>query len=100
MKDSFNLIDENQDGTLSREELSNGLDKLKFFEIMQSENLDADENDGINEIMKMCDLDGDGKIDYHEFIQAAIDHKALLNKENIQSIFNIFDQNGDGVISI
>ena len=41
--------------------------------------------------MKTCDLDGDGKIDYIEFIQAAINHKALLNKQNIQIIFDMFD---------
>ena len=46
------------------------------------------------------DLDGDGKIDYLEFISAAINHKSLLNKENIKIIFDMFDANGDGKISI
>ena len=41
--------------------------------------------------MDLIDLDQDGKIDYLEFIQAAIDHKALLNKENIQIIFDMID---------
>jgi Ca2+-binding EF-hand superfamily protein len=49
--------------------------------------------------MDRCDLDGDGKIDYQEFIQAAIKHQALLNEENIKIAFNIFDENGDGKIS-
>ena len=50
--------------------------------------------------MNMCDLDGDGKIDYLEFIQSAINHKSLINKENVQIVFSIFDQNQDGKISI
>jgi len=45
-------------------------------------------------------MDGDGKIDYIEFVQAAIDHKALLNKDNIKAIFNMLDSNGDGNIDL
>jgi len=50
--------------------------------------------------MQECDLDGDGKIDYAEFIQAAIDHKHLLNKQNLEIAFDMFDLNHDGQISI
>ena len=49
-------------------------------------------------IMRQVDLDGDGKVDYLEFIQAAINHQSLLNKDNILTIFNMFDSNGDGII--
>lgn len=49
--------------------------------------------------MDICDLDGDGKIDYIEFIQAAIDHKSLLNKQNIRTIFKMFDEDQDNRIS-
>ena len=50
--------------------------------------------------MDRIDLDGDGRIDYHEFMQAAINHQALLNKENIEQMFKLFDANNDGMISI
>lgn len=50
--------------------------------------------------MQACDLDGDGKIDYSEFIQAAIDHKHLLNKQNLEIAFDMFDLNHDGQISV
>ena len=50
--------------------------------------------------MRGCDLDGDGKIDYSEFIQSAIDHKHLLNKSNLEIAFEMFDLNHDGQISV
>lgn len=89
LRDAFIIIDSNQDGTLDLEELRVGLKHLCLFEIMQ----DPDEGveDCYQKIMEMCDLDGDGKIDYLEFIQAAINHKALLNRQNIQIIFDMFD---------
>lgn len=49
--------------------------------------------------MKSCDMDGDGKIDYAEFIQATIDHKSMVNDETIKAAFSMFDLNGDGQIS-
>jgi len=49
--------------------------------------------------MEKCDLDGDGKIDWQEFVMGSIDHKALLNQENIDKMFKMFDLNDDGEIS-
>ena len=108
LKQSFHKIDSNQDGTLTLDELKNGLGQLCMFEILQSHadthktwtEGDENEDDTYVHIMNSVDLDGDGKIDYLEFIQATINHKALLNKENIQSIFNMFDKDGDGEISM
>lgn len=88
----------NHDGTLSYDELKIGLNKVVLIELFQS-NSGSDE-DCYQQIMDQCDLDGDGKIDYLEFIQAAINHQALLNKDNIQSMFQLFDTNNDGSISM
>jgi len=94
LKEAFQIIDFNQDGTLSLYELKDGLRKVSTFELLQCEGEEC-----YNEIMERCDLDGDGKIDFNEFIQAAIDHRALLNKQNIDIIFNLLDLNQDGCIS-
>lgn len=32
------------------------------------------------DILKNCDLDGDGKIDFHEFLTAAACHKNILTE--------------------
>lgn len=35
------------------------------------------------DVFKAADLDGDGKIDFHEFFAAAINHQKILTKKNI-----------------
>ena len=51
-------------------------------------------------MFKQCDLDGDGKIDYHEFLVASFNHKAVLTEDNLQKAFNLFDVNKDQQISV
>jgi calcium-dependent protein kinase len=46
------------------------------------------------------DTNGDGKIDYAEFTTAAIDRRIILNQKNLEASFKIFDQDGNGQISI
>ena len=50
--------------------------------------------------MNTCDLDGDGKLDYGEFIQATVNHKAILNQQNIEIVFKMLDVDQDGRISV
>lgn len=100
LKYLFQSIDTNFDGTLTSDELLSGLEQLNKFEMLKSNNFDDAPQDNIKKIMDRCDIDGDGKIDYLEFVQAAIDHKALINKDNIDAIFNMLDSNGDGEIDM
>jgi Ca2+-binding EF-hand superfamily protein len=75
LKETFLKIDTNQDGSLSLEELRIGVKNICLFEILQNHNdTEGHDEDCYIHIMEMCDTDGDGKIDYLEFIQAAIDH--------------------------
>lgn len=41
--------------------------------------------------MKSLDLDGNGVIDFTEFITAAIDKVAMLNKDNLKAAFALID---------
>ena len=50
--------------------------------------------------MAKADSDGNGYIDYTEFVVATIDKKKLLSKENVQASFQAFDVNKRGSISI
>lgn len=50
--------------------------------------------------MHAVDMDMNGYVDYQEFITAASNKVALLNKENLVSAFKTFDRDGSGMISI
>ena len=50
--------------------------------------------------MDHLDRDGNGVIDYEEFITAAIDKVAVLNMENLKAAFKIIDKDNSGVITI
>lgn len=45
------------------------------------------------------DADGDGEIDFTEFISAAFDKRALLTQENLDAAFKTFDADGNGRIT-
>ena len=46
------------------------------------------------------DLDANSKLDYNEFLSAAINKKDLLTNFNLQRSFQIFDLDGDGFIDL
>ena len=45
------------------------------------------------------DLDGDGTIDYTEFVMATVNEKKLLTKERLKMAFQMFDKDGNGSLS-
>ena len=58
---------------LTRDEMRNGFGNVCMFEMLQDHRHDKD-GDDFQLVMDRLDLDGDGRIDYNEFIQAAINH--------------------------
>jgi calcium-dependent protein kinase len=47
------------------------------------------------DFLKKIDLDGDGYIDFNEFIAASVNHKELLSENNIRYFFDLIDKNSD-----
>ena len=45
----------------------------------------------IGKLFEKCDLDGDGVIDWHDFLLTACDKKALFSEFNLQEGFASFD---------
>jgi len=45
------------------------------------------------------DVDGDGEIDFTEFISAAFDKRSLLTQDNLDAAFKTFDADGNGRIT-
>lgn len=50
-------------------------------------------------MLKACDENGDGKIDYSEFIGAAYNKQLLLSSHNLRAAFDMLDTDGSGGIT-
>lgn len=57
-------------------------------------------NKEYTDLMKSLDKDGDGYIDYTEFITGAINTSTILNMENLTAAFKILDADDSGHISL
>ena len=53
----------------------------------------------VDRIMANADSDGNGWIDYSEFIRATIDKRKLLSKERLRAAFGLFDKDDNGYIN-
>ena len=94
LKDLFHKIDVNNDGSISRKEFEKAADELHDSSFFNFKDLKWDE------IFKEIDLDGDGRIDFHEFCVAAVDHKKLLSTQNLKYVFQTLDMDDSGTIEL
>ena len=90
-RNAFVQWDTNQDGVLSMDEI-----REHMAEICQYFNM---EEPNVLRILKAADTDGDGQIDYTEFLTAAFDKKKLLSQENLKRVFQTLDHDGNGYVS-
>ena len=90
MEEIFADMDENNDGMLSKEEISNGYEKHFGMAI---------DDDEIDKIFSAIDTDGSGAIDYSEFLMATMNEQQLLSKEKLKAAFKMFDKDNSGTIS-
>lgn len=89
LRNIFQEIDKNGDGKLSKEEIEQGYSNF-------GREIDLD----IVEIMERCDTDGNGYLDYTEFLTAAVNWQKLLSNDRLATAFKVYDKNGDGKISL
>jgi len=87
---TFQALDLNGDGKLSREELITGYQK-----IMGLTNVEAE----VEAIMKAVDNNNSGSIDYTEFVMATMNRQKLLSKERLEAVFKLFDKDGNGYLT-
>ena len=86
LKDIFNSIDINKDGTLTPDEVKLALKKFL-------------KEDEINNIFGGIDTNNSNKIEYSEFISALLEKKEYLKTDNLLKSFRMLDKNDDGKIS-
>lgn len=90
IKESFQIMDINNNGKLTFEELKVGLYKIGH------QVPDAD----VQMLMEAADVDGNGTLDYGEFVAVAIHLRKIGNDEHLHKAFTYFDLNKSGYIEI
>ena len=91
MKKMFLALDTSQDGFLTLDEIKLGLTRVLGDFKSQSNDWQV--------LIEQLDTNNDGKIDYGEFINAAINKCRLLSHQNLEIAFKMFDLDGNGFIS-
>jgi calcium-dependent protein kinase len=81
----FQALDVNGDGSISLEELKEGLAEKENGETLYN-------------MLKAADTDNSGEIDYTEFIAATLDAQTYMRNDYLRSAFDIFDVDGSGKI--
>ncbi|CAA0284647.1 unnamed protein product [Arabidopsis thaliana] len=89
LKAMFANIDTDNSGTITYEELREGLAKLGS-RLTEAE---------VKQLMDAADVDGNGSIDYIEFITATMHRHRLESNENVYKAFQHFDKDGSGYIT-
>ena len=90
LRKCFILFDTKGDGHLDKEEMIHGLSLVLSKEDAKKE---------VDRIMEIIDVDGNGFIEYEEFLRASLDKKKILTTENVKTVFRIFDKDDSGKIS-
>ncbi|KAG6699280.1 hypothetical protein I3843_08G059700 [Carya illinoinensis] len=90
LKELFKMIDTDNSGTITFEELKEGLKRVGT-ELMESE---------IKSLMEAADIDNNGSIDYGEFLAATLHMNKMEREENLIAAFSYFDKDSSGYITI
>ncbi|KAF3574123.1 hypothetical protein F2Q69_00063083 [Brassica cretica] len=90
IKDMFSLMDEDNDGRITYPELKAGLQKV-------GSQLGEPE---IKMLMEVADVDGNGFLDYGEFVAVIIHLQKIENDELFKLAFMFFDKDGSTYIEL
>merc|ERR1712086_436918 len=64
-----------------------------------AKHLTVDEVEHLRRDFEAMDVDGDKRIEYTEFLAAALDQRFHCEEHSCWMAFNVFDRNGSGMIS-
>ncbi|KAH9741335.1 calcium-dependent protein kinase 8 [Citrus sinensis] len=90
LKEAFEMMDTNKRGKINLEELRLGL--LKGGQNIPEADLQI--------LMEAADVDGDGSLNYGEFVAVSVHLKKMANDEHLHKAFSFFDRNRSGFIEI
>ncbi|KAI4340523.1 hypothetical protein MLD38_025350 [Melastoma candidum] len=89
LKEMFRGMDTDNSGTITLEELKQGLSK-QGTKLSESE---------VKQLMEAADADGNGTIDYDEFIAATMHMNRMDREEHLYTAFQYFDKDNSGYIT-
>ncbi|PON44939.1 Calcium dependent protein kinase [Parasponia andersonii] len=89
LKEMFKMIDADNSGQITLEELKNGLERV-------GANLKDSE---IHGLMQAADIDNSGTIDYGEFVAAMLHLNKVQKEDHLYAAFSYFDKDGSGYIT-
>ncbi|XAR65439.1 Non-specific serine/threonine protein kinase [Bertholletia excelsa] len=90
IRDMFTLMDTDNDGKVTYEELRAGLRKVGS-QLAEPE---------IKLLMDVADVDGNGVLDYGEFVAVTIHLQRMENDAHFRRAFTFFDKDGSGYIEL
>ncbi|XP_019163925.1 PREDICTED: calcium-dependent protein kinase 7-like [Ipomoea nil] len=90
IKEAFDMIDTDKKGKISLGELRVGLQKLGHH-IPEAD---------LQILMDSADVDGDGSLNYGEFVAVSVHLRRMANDEHLHKAFTFFDQNQNGFIEV
>lgn len=88
IKEMFKMLDTDNDGIVSCEDLKNGLARFDA-QLVESE---------VQMLIEAVDSNGKGKLDYGEFVAVSLHLKRMANDEHLRRAFSFFDKDGNGYI--
>ncbi|KAF3451717.1 hypothetical protein FNV43_RR07813 [Rhamnella rubrinervis] len=89
LKAMFSNMDTDKSGTITYEELKTGLARIGS-QLSEAE---------VKQLMEAADVDGNGTIDYIEFISATMHRHRLDRDEHLYKVFQYFDKDNSGFIT-
>ncbi|XP_042496557.1 calcium-dependent protein kinase 10-like [Macadamia integrifolia] len=90
IRDMFKLMDTDNNGKITYEELKAGLQKVGS-QLAEPE---------MKLLMEVADVDGNGTLDYGEFVTVTIHLQKMENDEHFRRAFMFFDRDGSGYIEM
>lgn len=93
LKEMFKSMDTDNSGTLTVEELRAGIPRLGNLGIRITEF-------EVQQLMEAADVDGNGCIDYMEFITATMHMNRMEKEDHLYKAFQYFDKDQSGYITV
>ena len=87
LREAFRALDTENLGMLSMQEIK---------QAFKDSSMNADD---VDRIFRTLDTNGDGLINYSEFLAATVDKKKALTMQNLQFAFHHFDVDNSGFIT-